>query len=52
MAYGTTNDITWVVGGMYVGNYDKVLFSPATFTAGVEYQSNSMRLSNAGRSSS
>ena len=42
MAYGTTNDITWVVGGMYVGNYDKVLFSPATFTAGVEYQSNSM----------
>lgn len=41
-AYGKTNDITWVAGGMYVGNYDKVIFSPATFTAGVEYQANSM----------
>ncbi len=41
-AYGKTNDMTWCVGGMYVGNYDKVLFSPATFTAGVEYQNNSM----------
>ena len=41
-AYGKTNDLTWVIGGMYVGNYSKVLFSPATFTAGVEYQSNSM----------
>lgn len=41
-AYGKTDDITWVVGGMYVGNYNKVLFSPATFTAGVEYQTNSM----------
>ncbi len=41
-AYGKTDDLTWVAGGMYVGEYDKVLFSPATFTAGVEYQSNSM----------
>ncbi len=41
-AYGKTDDMTWVVGGMYVGNYNKVLFSPATFTAGVEYQNNSM----------
>ncbi len=41
-AYGKTDDITWVAGGMYVGNYDKVLFAPATFTAGVEYQNNSM----------
>ncbi len=41
-AYRKTDDITWVVGGMYVGNYNKVLFSPATFTAGVEYQTNSM----------
>lgn len=41
-AYGKTDDITWVAGGMYVGNYSKVLFSPATFTAGVEYQNNSM----------
>lgn len=41
-AYGKTDDITWVAGGMYVGNFNKVLFSPATFTAGVEYQNNSM----------
>ncbi len=41
-AYGKTDDMTWVVGGMYVGNFSKVLFSPATFTGGVEYQNNSM----------
>lgn len=41
-AYGKTDDLTWVAGGMYVGNYSKVLFSPATFTAGVEYQANYM----------
>lgn len=41
-AYGKTDDITWVAGGMYVGNYNKCLFAPATFTAGVEYQNNSM----------
>lgn len=41
-AYGKTDDMTWVAGGMYTGNYDKVLFSPATFTAGMEYQSNTM----------
>lgn len=41
-AYGKTDDITWVAGGMYTGNYKKVLFAPATFTAGLEYQSNSM----------
>ena len=41
-AYGKTNDLTFVGGGMYVGNFDKVLFSPATFTAGLEYQHNNM----------
>lgn len=41
-AYGKTNDLTWVVGGMYVGNMDRCLFAPATFTSGVEYQSNSL----------
>lgn len=41
-AYGKTNDLTWVAGGMYVGNFEKVLFSPATFTAGLEYQSNGL----------
>lgn len=41
-AYGKTNDLTWVVGGMYVGNMDKCLFAPATFTGGIEYQDNSL----------
>ena len=41
-AYGKTNDLTWVVGGMYVGNMYRCLFAPATFTGGVEYQSNSL----------
>lgn len=41
-AYGKTDDLTWVAGGMYVGNFNKVLFSPATFTAGLEYQNNSL----------
>ena len=41
-AYGKTNYLTWVVGGMYVGNMDRCLFAPATFTGGVEYQSNSL----------
>ena len=41
-AYGKTDDLTFVGGGMYVGNFDKVLFSPATFTAGLEYSNNSM----------
>ena len=39
-AYGKTNDLTAVGGAMYVGNFDKVLFSPATFTGGLEYQYN------------
>ena len=41
-AYGKTDDLTWVAGAMYVGNMDRCLFAPATFTAGVEYQSNSL----------
>ena len=41
-AYGKTDDLTFVGGGMYVGNFDRVLFSPATFTAGLEYQHNKM----------
>ena len=41
-AYGKTQDLTFVGGGMYVGNFDKVLFSPATFTAGLEYSDNEM----------
>ncbi len=41
-AYGKTNDLTWVGGAMYVGNFDRFLFSPSTFTAGMEYQQNSL----------
>lgn len=41
-AYGRTDDLTWVTGGMYVRNMDRLLFAPATFTTGLEYQSNSL----------
>lgn len=41
-AYGKTKDLTFVGGGMYTGNFNKVLFAPATFTAGMEYQHNDM----------
>ncbi|MBR3859998.1 MAG: TonB-dependent receptor [Bacteroidaceae bacterium] len=41
-AYGKTDDLTFVGGGMYVGNFNKALFAPATFTAGLEYQHNQM----------
>lgn len=37
-AYGKTKDLTWVAGTTYTGNFEKVLFSPAQFTAGAEYQ--------------
>lgn len=39
-AYGTTSDLTWVTGATYVAQINKFLFSPATFTAGIEYQEN------------
>lgn len=41
-AYGKTEDLTWVAGAMYVGNYNRFLFAPATFTGGLEYQNNSL----------
>lgn len=41
-AYGKTSDLTWVAGGTYTGSFDKVLFAPATFTAGTEYQLNTL----------
>ncbi len=39
-AYGVTDDLTWVVGATYTGQMRKCLFSPATFTGGLEYQEN------------
>ena len=41
-AYGKTNDLTWVAGAMYVGNYTRFLFAPSVFTSGIEYQNNSL----------
>lgn len=41
-AYGKTNDLTWVAGAMYVGNYERLLFAPSVFTGGLEYQQNSL----------
>lgn len=41
-AYGKTDDLTWVVGAMYVGNYKRFLFAPSTFTGGLEYQHNAL----------
>ncbi|MBQ8337100.1 MAG: TonB-dependent receptor [Bacteroidaceae bacterium] len=39
-AYGVTDDLTWVAGATYTGQMNKCLFSPATFTGGIEYQEN------------
>ena len=41
-AYGKTNDLTGVAGAMYVGDYRRFLFTPSTFTAGMEYQHNAL----------
>lgn len=41
-AYGITDDLTWVVGSMYVNNMESCWFAPATFTGGIEYQDNSL----------
>lgn len=41
-AYGKTKDLTWVAGAMYAGNFKKVLFAPAQFTAGLEYQNDDL----------
>ncbi len=36
-AYGTTTDLTWMVGIQYNYDFRKCLFMPARLTAGVEY---------------
>ena len=41
-AYGKTYDLTAVGGAMYVGHMNNCLFSPATFTGGLEYQYNKL----------
>lgn len=41
-AYGKTTDLTALGGATFSADFDKVVISPATFTAGVEYQYNSL----------
>ena len=41
-AYGKTDDLTWMAGVMYVGNYDNFLFAPSVFTSGIEYNHNAL----------
>lgn len=41
-AYGKTDDLTWITGATYTGSMDNCLFSPATFTGGIEYQENKL----------
>lgn len=41
-AYGKTDDLTWIAGATYTGSMDNCLFSPATFTGGIEYQENEL----------
>lgn len=39
-AYGKTNDLTWVGGATYVGQIERCLFAPSSFTGGLEFQEN------------
>ena len=39
-AYGKTDDLTWVAGATYSQKLSKLLFAPANFIAGAEYQEN------------
>ena len=39
-AYGKTDDLTWVAGATYNMKMNNLLFAPATFIAGAEYQQN------------
>lgn len=36
-AYGSTKDLTWVVGSQYTYRFDRCLFMPAELTGGLEY---------------
>lgn len=39
-AYGRTKDFVAVAGGQYIHSFDRLLFMPAEFTAGLEYNYN------------
>ena len=41
-AYGTSNDFSWVTGGQFNQSFDRLLFMPSEFVAGVEYSVNKL----------
>lgn len=41
-AYGTSNDFSWVTGGQFNQSFDRLLFMPSEFVAGVEYSVNNL----------
>jgi outer membrane receptor for ferrienterochelin and colicins len=41
-AYGNTQNLTWVTGGQFTNNFDRLFFMPAELTAGVEYSFDDM----------
>ncbi len=41
-AYGTSNDFSWVTGGQFNQSFDKLIFMPSEFVAGVEYSINNL----------
>lgn len=42
-AYGTTTDLTYIVGGQYTYAFKKLWFMPAELTAGLEYTDNTLQ---------
>lgn len=41
-AYGTSNDFSWVSGGQFNQSFDKLIFMPSEFVAGIEYSVNNL----------
>lgn len=41
-AYGTSNDFSWVTGGQFNQSFDKLMFMPSEFVAGMEYSVNKL----------
>lgn len=41
-AYGTSNDFSWVTGGQFNQSFDRLIFMPSEFVAGVEYSVNNL----------
>lgn len=41
-AYGTSNDFSWVTGGQFNQSFDRLIFMPSEFVAGIEYSVNNL----------